>query len=143
MKLHHKVLFAAAATLAFSASAFAAESTVNVMLMGEGGGPMKIELDKAAVPAGSVTFNVANHAVTEDHEMVVIKLKTPDQPIPVIAGKHRIDEKKLKSMGEVADLKPSDSKSLKVSLKPGAYVLLCNIKGHYEAGMQTKFTVTN
>jgi uncharacterized cupredoxin-like copper-binding protein len=27
-------------------------------------------------------------------------------------------------------------------LKPGTYELMCNVKGHYEAGMHTVLTVT-
>ena len=141
MNILSRGIFAAAATLLLSASAFAATTTVNVMLMGEGGGPMKIEIDKAAIPGGDVVFNVANHAMTEQHEMVLVKLKSADQKIPLDIKKHRVDEKQLKSLGEVADLQPSDTGTLKATLKPGTYLLLCNIKGHYEAGMSTKLTV--
>ncbi len=132
---------AAAATLLLSASAFAATTTVNVMLMGEGGGAMKIELDKTEIPGGDVVFNVANHAMTEQHEVILVKLKSADQTIPLNAKKHRVDENQLKTLGEVADLKPTDTGTLKATLKPGSYLLLCNIKGHYEAGMATKLTV--
>jgi uncharacterized cupredoxin-like copper-binding protein len=56
--------------------------------------------------------------------------------------KDRIDEGKLKSMGEVAGLKPGATGSLKVKLAAGDYLLLCNHKSHYHAGMYTAFTVT-
>jgi uncharacterized cupredoxin-like copper-binding protein len=141
MNIVSRSVFAAAATLLLSGSAFAATTAVNVMLMGEGGGPMKIEIDKAAIPSGDVVFNVANHAMTEQHEVVLVKLKSADQTIPLDTKKHRVDEKQLKSLGEVADLQPSDTGTLKAKLKPGTYLLLCNIKGHYEAGMSTKLTV--
>ena len=134
-------IFAAAATLLLSASAFAATTTVNVMLKGEGGGPMKIELDKTAIPGGDVVFNVANHAMTEQHEVILVKLSSPDQVIPLNVKKHRVDESQLKTFGEVADLQPSDTGTLKAQLKSGTYLLLCNIKGHYEAGMAAKLTV--
>lgn len=125
-----------------SASAFAA-STVNVMLMGEGGGEMKISLDQPTIQSGEVVFNVANHAMTEEHEMILVKLTSADQKIPLNTTKHRVDENELNTLGEVADLKPSDTGTLNVTLKPGSYLLLCNIKGHYEAGMWTRLTVTN
>jgi uncharacterized cupredoxin-like copper-binding protein len=69
--------------------------------------------------------------MTEDHEMVFVKLKSADQKVPLIRSKHRVDEKQLKSRSEV-----------KAKMAPGSYLLLCNIKGHYEAGMQAKLTVT-
>jgi len=70
------------------------------------------------------------------------RLKSPDLPIPVNATKNRIDESKLKSLGEVSDLKPGASGKLNARLTPGTYLLFCNMKGHYEAGMQARLTVT-
>jgi uncharacterized cupredoxin-like copper-binding protein len=119
-----------------------AETIINVVEDGEGGGAMSLKLDPANVSAGPVTFQVKNNAVTEEHEMVVVKLKSPDQKIPFVKSKHRVDERKLKSLGEVSDLKPGEAGTLKVDLKPGTYLVLCNIREHYEAGMATKLTVT-
>lgn len=129
-------------SLLLSSQAFAASTTVMVAEDGEGGGPMTITLDKTTVPAGQVTFKVHNHAASEEHEMVLVKLKSADQMIAVNAAKHRVDESKLKSLGEVADLKPGKDGQLSVSLTPGSYLLLCNIKGHFEAGMKASLTVT-
>jgi len=130
--------------LAASIASFAATSptTIHVTLTGEGGSDMAIKLDQSTVKAGKVTFDVTNEAMGEDHEMVLVRLKDKNQTIPVIKDKHRVDESKLKSMGEVADLKPGDHGTLTATLKPGAYELMCNVKGHYEAGMHTVLTVT-
>lgn len=132
-----------AASLALlSTSAFAA-TTVNVMLMGEGGGEMKLSVDQPSIKGGDVVFNVANHAMTEEHEMVLVKLAAPDQLIVADTKTHRIDEAQITSLGEVAELKPSGKGTLNANLEPGSYLLLCNLKGHYEAGMWSKLTVTN
>ena len=129
------------AVVGFAAPAFAT-TTVKVVEGGEGGGPMTLTLDQPTIKAGDVVFQVHNDAVTEEHEMVLVKLTSPDQEIPVVAAQHRVDEKKLKSLGEVADLKPGADGLLKTRLQPGTYLLLCNIKGHYEAGMHARLVVT-
>ncbi|NTF32913.1 sulfocyanin-like copper-binding protein [Rhizobium skierniewicense] len=138
---HIRYTLAAAAVLMMASQSFAA-TTIKVSEGGEGGGPMTLMLDKSTITAGETTFLVHNDAMSEDHEMVLVKLKSPDQKLEVVAGKNRIDEKKLKSMGEVSDLKPGANGTLKAKLSPGSYVLLCNIKGHYQAGMHATLTVT-
>jgi uncharacterized cupredoxin-like copper-binding protein len=135
---------AAFATFGFAcfASPSWAEATIKVIESGEGGGAMSLKLEPMTVKAGATVFTVHNDAMTENHEMVVVKLKSANQKIPLNTAKHRVDEKQLKSMGEVSDLKPGASGELKANLKPGSYLVFCNIKGHYEAGMASTLTVT-
>lgn len=131
----------AATALTLMASSSWADTTIKVVERGEGGGAMSLKLDPAMISPGQVTFSVHNDAISEEHEMVVVKLKSPDQTIPLVKAKHRIDEEQLKSMGEVSELKPGASGELKANLKAGTYLVFCNLKGHYEAGMQTTLTV--
>ena len=149
--LSHVNRMAAAAAVAstmllsgFSSSYAATAATptvVKVSLTGEADNPMGITLDVAKVKPGLVEFDVTNDAVGTDHEVVLVKLKSASQKIAVDPKKDRIDESKLKSMGEVAGLKPGDKGVLKVKLAAGDYLLLCNHKSHYHMGMFTAFTV--
>ncbi len=137
--LQNKSIFATLLTLCLATPALAA-TTVTVTEGGESGGPMTLTVDQPTVKAGDVLFKVHNDAMTEEHEMVLVKLKSADQQVSVVKGKHRVDEKQLKSLGEVSDLKPGADGTLKAKLAPGSYLLLCNIKGHYEAGMHATLT---
>jgi uncharacterized cupredoxin-like copper-binding protein len=57
-----------------------------------------------------------------------------------------VDEEKLdetaEEAGEIADVEPGDTKSEEFDLKPGKYVMFCNIPGHYAQGMYGTLTVT-
>ena len=135
-------LFLGAAILFVSSVPGWASSTVNVTLTGDAGDKMGVTLDTTAVPAGIVKFVVKNGADVTDHEMVVVKLKTKGEMMPMMEGKHRVDEDKLMSMGEVSELQPGASGEMSAQLGEGDYFLLCNLKSHYEAGMFATFTVT-
>jgi uncharacterized cupredoxin-like copper-binding protein len=144
MKLGKNLASTAVLVLLASTPSLATTSptTIHVILSGEGGSDMAIKLDQSSVKAGKVTFAVTNEAMSENHEMVLIRLKDKSQTLPLLKEKHRIDESKVNSLGEVADLKPGDQGTFTATLKPGAYELMCNVKGHYEAGMHTVLTVT-
>lgn len=141
MSFHRFSAGAALGILLMSAPAFAAEN-VAVQLVGERGGQMAIKLDKSEVPAGEVTFQVENVAKNTPHEMIVVKLDSAGQEITVDPSTNKADEKQLDSLGEVSGLKAGKSGTLTVTLKPGAYKLICNLKGHIMAGMIAPFTVT-
>jgi uncharacterized cupredoxin-like copper-binding protein len=138
-------LVLASLMLGLAPVAFAATTTpklIHVSLLGEADQPMSVKLDAATIKAGKVTFEVVNDAIGTDHEVVLVELKSLDQKIKADPKKHRINESKLKSLGEVGGLKPGDKGMLTAELKPGvSYALICNHKAHYELGMATRFTV--
>jgi uncharacterized cupredoxin-like copper-binding protein len=103
---------------------------------------MQIKLDRDTVKAGRVTFRVMNESKALVHELMVIQTDLDVSQFPYDPVKGIVDEGKLKSLGEVSELKPGKSGKLTVNLKPGPYILMCNQPGHWHAGQWTKFTVT-
>ena len=80
--------------------------------------------------------------MTADHELILVKLTEKTDPIPMLKKQQKVDEEALWTLGEVSDLKPSESGEIKADLKPGLYLVFCNLSGHYQAGMWAHFTVT-
>jgi uncharacterized cupredoxin-like copper-binding protein len=92
----------------------------------------------ASVKAGPTTITFKNQG-TMVHEVIVLKTDTPANQLKVGAN-HEVSEDA--SVGEDSETKPGRTKSTTINLKPGKYVLVCNIERHYEKGMFTAFTVT-
>jgi uncharacterized cupredoxin-like copper-binding protein len=114
-------------------------------MMGRGGGMMmgmmSVRADKTSAKAGPVTFNVTNWSRSVVHEMLVVAVDSPDAPLPYDFNKQIVPEDQVKVLGETAELQPNASKSIQLTLAPGNYLLLCNVPGHYAAGMSLAFTV--
>src|SRR4051794_19049899 len=135
------ILLAAAATVAPGPVLAATPSVVNVELDEAGTGEV-IKLDKTSVPAGKVTFDVTNASVMHEHELIVVKTPLKPEQFATNKDRSRIDEKKFKGAQELSDLKPDAKGKLAMDLKPGHYVLFCNIKNHFKDGMYAELTVT-
>jgi uncharacterized cupredoxin-like copper-binding protein len=103
---------------------------------------MGMRLSRPSAPAGEVTFNVVNSSKDMIHEMIVMYRRDPTALLPFIDNENRVDEDKAGDKGEVSELNPGQSGSLTVTLAPGKYVLVCNVPGHYGAGMWAEFEVT-
>ena len=119
---------------------------VHVDLMDPSTGPsangMMIKADEKTVKAGPVTFLVSNNSKDLVHEMIVVSVERPGEPLPYDRKDDRVNESKIHDLGEASDLKPGEKKTLRLTLKPGAYELICNQPDHYMAGMKTNLTVT-
>jgi uncharacterized cupredoxin-like copper-binding protein len=103
---------------------------------------MGIKLSRKTAPTGVVTFKVTNISKDTIHEMIVMQLQDATKPLPYIDQENRVDEDKAGDKGEVSELDPGKAGSLTIPLKPGKYLLICNVPGHYAAGMWTEFEVT-
>jgi uncharacterized cupredoxin-like copper-binding protein len=95
------------------------------------------------VPAGLVDFTVNNNGPSE-HEFLVFKTDLVPDKLPL--GKDsRVDETAdgaTKVFDSGNNIGVAGSKTFHAALTAGTYVLVCNLPGHYLAGMHTAFTVT-
>jgi uncharacterized cupredoxin-like copper-binding protein len=89
-----------------------------------------------SVAAGKVTFQVKN-AGTIDHEFVVMRTDSHHHLLKVKGGK----AVETSVQGEIPKVVPGKARSLTLSLKPGKYVLICNLLGHYKAGQYAALRV--
>jgi uncharacterized cupredoxin-like copper-binding protein len=74
-----------------------------------------------------------------DNLQAVIKTNKAPGALPVAKTTATADE--TGDLGEAEDIAAGASKSVTLLLKPGHYVLICNLAGHYQVGMHTAFTV--
>lgn len=117
-------------------------------------GMMRLVDNPSAVPAGQVSLRVTNTG-TINHEVVVLPLAAGQSVGQrTIGADGKVDE--AGSLGEASrtcgagegmesadpGIAPGSSGWTTLDLKPGRYELLCNIAGHYGAGMYTQLTVT-
>ena len=155
------VLIAAGLAIVLSASVASAATVVKVELWDKGAdagmvkglsyatpgmdmskATMGMKLSRKSAPAGVVTFQVTNISKDTVHEMIVMYRQDPTKPLPYIADENRVDEDKAGDKGEVSELDPGKTGTLTVPLKPGKYVLICNVPGHFDSGMWADFDVT-
>lgn len=103
---------------------------------------MGIDIDQTSVPAGKVTFEVTNISKEMLHEMLVAPIASADVILPYNVDEDRVEEELSGDLGEVSELAPGESGALTLDLKPGLYVLYCNVAGHFMAGMWITIEVT-
>ncbi len=109
---------------------------------------MYIHLSQPYAPAGPVSFLITNASTTMQHELVGFATPTmaADFPITGFEGDpNKINEDKAGTsvLDTGAALKPGASQMVTIpNMKPGHYALVCNLSGHYKAGMHVDFWVT-
>lgn len=119
-----------------------------------GRGMMRVFVSPSTVPAGQVSLRVRNKGALT-HEVVVLPLPQGQFPGQRVSGPDgKVDESG--SLGEASrtcgaddgmDIAPygiaaGASGWTTITLPPGRYELICNIAGHYWAGMYTELDVT-
>ena len=96
----------------------------------------EIALDSDLHEAGTVAFNLTNEG-TIAHEFLVVRSEKSATELlaDVDPATNRIDEELLDVIDEQPEYEPGVPGAVTVSLTPGHYVVMCNIEGHYKAGM--------
>ena len=96
----------------------------------------EIAIDSDLHEAGTVAFNLTNEG-TIAHEFLVVRSEKSATELvaDVDPTTNRIDEALLDVIDEQPEYEPGVPGAVTVSLTPGHYVVMCNIEGHYKAGM--------
>ena len=102
---------------------------------------MGINIDKRVVKAGTIVFAAVNDSKDIVHEMILSPLAKGQTSMPYDDNEHAVKEDEAGHLGEVSELEPGGKGALTVDLKPGDYLLYCNIPGHFAGGMWTIITV--
>ncbi|MEX2228998.1 MAG: cytochrome C oxidase subunit IV family protein [Dehalococcoidia bacterium] len=92
----------------------------------------------AETSAGGVQFNVANEGAIP-HNLRVARSDLAPDALPVAAG--IVDEAQVDVVASTVDVAAGASDSATATLEAGAYVLFCNVPGHYQLGMHAPLTV--
>ena len=124
------LLAAGSATIASSHPSSSGQNAVSVRLK-----EMRVTASPQTVESGRVLF-AARNVGSVIHELVVVRTS---RPLPVRG--YRAVEPKGASIGEIEDIEPGQAKKVTLTLKPGNYLLLCNVVGHYQLGMSTSLVV--
>jgi len=130
-------------TTAGAANATATAQSLGIKLQDSSTDPsiahMRIVLDHTALKPGRVTFQAENQSKSLVHE--VLLARDDGAKLPFDAKHDRVIERRLRRLGEIADLAPGKTGKLTLNLERGSYVLLCNQPGHYKDGMVAKLIV--
>ncbi len=88
--------------------------------------------------AGKVKFTLVNKGKIV-HELIVLKTKAAPGSLKVDPKTAKVSEKD--SVGEVSETQPGKTRSATLDLKPGSYLLICDVPTHYMLGMTGTLTV--
>ncbi|MBW4091736.1 MAG: hypothetical protein HIU82_11615 [Proteobacteria bacterium] len=103
---------------------------------------MRLVATPHRVRAGEVVFEIRNISKDLSHEVLVIKPPHRLRSMPYSRKQNRLIESRIDKLADSGDQKPGQSYTMKVDLKPGKYLLVCNKPGHYRGGMHIWLTVT-
>ena len=101
----------------------------------------RVQPTATAVAAGNVTFQIANAGKVQ-HELLIFRSDLAPSAYPMKGG--NIDEEAagITKVSDGDNLDPGTSQTRTVDLsQPGTYLFVCNLPGHFKAGMYSVVTV--
>lgn len=93
-----------------------------------------IEPSPVAVESGEVVLRARNTG-SISHQLIVLRTEADPGELPVAGGVVVLPARGVRELGRVDLVSPGAAPELRVQLPAGAYVLICNIAGHYGSGM--------
>jgi uncharacterized cupredoxin-like copper-binding protein len=102
----------------------------------------RVGLSATAFAPGQLSMSIANTG-TMPHELLVFRSNLDASAYPVDAAGNILEEDAaIIKMSDGANIDPGGSQLRTIDLTvPGKYVFVCNLPGHFKAGMFTQVTV--
>jgi uncharacterized cupredoxin-like copper-binding protein len=134
-RMTRRLLLAAALLLPVAAACTesAGDADVQVSLRDDA-----VTLDPTSGVAGSLTFAATNDG-SDTHEIEIFSGDVDPSTLPIEGNVASTES--LTLVDEIEDITPGSSADLTVDLDAGAYVVMCNLPGHFERGMYSSFEV--
>lgn len=101
----------------------------------------KVSVAPNTATAGEVKFTIENKG-TIGHEFLVVKTDIADGKITLDGDHFSEPSPGLEVIDEIGEFPAGSTELLVLSLEAGNYQLVCNLPGHYAAGMHTSFVVS-
>ena len=103
-----------------------------------------IGTSKHLVRAGAVSLSVTNYG-PETHELVVVQTDLDPTALPLQPDGLTVDEysPKLHEITSLEGIRLGQTQRRSIELRPGHYVLFCNLEGHYLGLMYVAIDVTS
>jgi uncharacterized cupredoxin-like copper-binding protein len=99
-----------------------------------------IKVSPRTLAAGDVVLRAINRG-PDQHELIVARVRDPN--LPLRSDGLTVDEDGFEKsiVGVLEPGAPNSVRELRVQLKPGHYVLFCNMSGHFMGGMRADVVV--
>ncbi|MGN6379312.1 MAG: hypothetical protein ACTHNU_10210 [Gaiellales bacterium] len=100
----------------------------------------QIKLSPSVVQPGEISL-IDHNKGPDTHELIVVR--ADGKGLPLRSDGITLNEDALgpRTLGELPGLSPGETRVLRLHLRPGKYVVFCNMLGHYEGGMHAALTV--